>query len=98
MIPVSQLEKLFASDNVSPAAGKIPSVGGDYPEQYAGASEQTVYYNGGSSTLGDLNKRAQEAGPAGLLAGGARRALSRKRRQRRRRSLRRSNRKNRRSR
>jgi hypothetical protein len=48
-----------------------------------------VYYPGGSSTLGELNKRAQEAGPNGLMMGGA----SRVKTQRKRRTVRRSNRK-----
>jgi hypothetical protein len=51
--------------------------------------ETVVYYPGGSSTLGELNKRAQEAGPNGLMMGGA----SRARTQRKRRTVRRSNRK-----
>jgi hypothetical protein len=51
--------------------------------------DTVVYFPGGSSTLGELNKRAQEAGPNGLMMGGASRAKT----QRRRRTVRRANRK-----
>lgn len=73
LIPVSKLVELFAVE----------------PENKKESDDQIVYFPGGSSTLGELNKKAQEAGPNGLMMGGA----SRARKQRRRRTVRRSNRK-----
>jgi hypothetical protein len=93
LIPVSQLETLFGGDRVAPGAGTLPLVSRDYPD----SSGLTVYYPGGSATLGDLNDRAQHAGPMGIaMSGGSRkiRSVLRSRKQRRRRTLRRSNRKN----
>ena len=95
LIPVSQLETLFGGDSIAPGAGTLPPVSRDYPD----SSGLTVYYPGGSSTLGDLNDRAKQAGPMGMaMSGGSRkiRAVLRSRKQKRRRTLRRSNRRNRR--
>ena len=97
LIPVSQLETLFGGESIAPGAGTLASVSRDYPD----SSGLIAYYPGGSATLGDLNDRAQHAGPMGMaMSGGSRkvRAVLRSRKQRRRRTLRRSNRKNRRSR
>jgi len=78
MVPVSRVVELFGG--TGPGEGRDPYMGGGgYPEQVAGAAGRTVYYPGGSATLGDLNQALQAAGPKGMVqAGGARPRKSRK--------------------
>ena len=90
MIPASQVAELF--DGVGPGQGRDLYVGGGgYPEQAAGAQGRTVYYPGGSATLGELNQAAQTAGPMGMgQAGGYRKTRKRKTRKYKRNQKRRS--------
>ena len=84
MIAASKVAELF--DGTGPGQGRDLYVGGGgYPEQAAGAQGRTVYYPGGSATLGELNQAAQVAGPMGMgQAGGYRKSRkSRKSRKRR---------------
>ena len=92
LIPVSKVEELFDGDVVGPNVGSVPRLGnGGYPEDMKGAAGRTVYYPGGSATLGDFNKMVQEAGPMGIAqAGGFLLTSSGKRQGRRRRQTRRS--------
>ena len=89
MTPVSKVVDLFDGVNVAPGAGHDLFVGGDYPEQQAGASDRTVYYPGGSARLGDLN---EAGGPQGLAdqMGGGRKNHRKSRRRQNRKSKRRS--------
>jgi hypothetical protein len=70
--PVSRVVELFDGDVVGPNVGSVPRLGGGgYPEDMRGAAGRTVYYPGGSATLGELNTMVQNAGPMGIgQAGG----------------------------
>ena len=102
MTPVSKVMELFDGNNVAPGVGHDLFVGGDYPEQQAGAAERTVYYPGGSARLGDLNEAGGPQGLADQMGGGRRRQRHQRnqrnqRKSRRRRQIRKSKRKSRRS-
>ena len=89
MTPVSKVLELFGSDQVAPGVGRDLFVGGGgYPEQLADAAERTVYYPGGSSTLGELNQTRQAGGP-GQVGGSRKRRARSKRKTRRMRNRRR---------
>lgn len=71
MTPVSKIVELFDGGVVGPNVGEVPRLGsGGYPEDMKGAAGRTVYYPGGSATLGELNKMVQEAGPMGIAQAG----------------------------
>jgi hypothetical protein len=73
LIPVSKVVELFDGNLVGPNVGTLPRLGaGGYPETMKGATGRTVYYPGGSATLGELNQMVQNAGPMGIgQSGGA---------------------------
>ena len=78
MTPVSKVMDLFDGNTVAPGAGRDLFVGGDYPEQQAGAAERTVYYPGGYARLGDLNEVGGPQGLADQMGGGRRRQRNQK--------------------
>jgi hypothetical protein len=89
IVPVSKVVELFDGDVVGPNVGTLPRLGsGGYPEDMKGAAGRTVYYPGGSSSLGELNKMVQNAGPMGIAqAGGGLWPCLRQRKSRQRRRL-----------
>lgn len=67
MISAAQVIKLF--DGTGPNQGSDYHVGGEYPEQVAGA-DSMVYYPGGYGTLREVSRMIQEAGPGGIAQAG----------------------------
>lgn len=87
MTPVSRVVELFGG--TGPGEGRDLFVGGGgYSEQLPGAEGRTVYYPGGSATLGELNKAAAVAGPSGMVGGFRKRKSQKRKTKRRRRSSR----------
>lgn len=82
MTPASKVVDLFDANNVAPGAGRDLFVGGDYPEQQAGAGDHTVYYPGGYALLRDLNEAGGPQGLADQMGGGQRRQRRRSQRKR----------------